>query len=135
MGLRAFSRHKVWQLLEFRDKSRRLRILYNRIMLFGRHPFYSYWAAHEFLTKLGLREFICTTVSPNAEDEFLEYYYMDRGKVLFKIQIYKNLKKYRFLGKYEGYSMTEQEAWLAIYELEELSYKEMEVKIYDGKKN
>ena len=43
------------------------------------------------------------------------------GIVLFKIQI--NKKWYKF----DGFSMNEEQAWLAIHELEELSYKELEV--------
>ena len=124
MGLRAFTRHVVEKELTLRDNYRRLRILYNRIMLFGTHPYYSYWAAHEFQTILGPRSFVCTTVYPDTEKEFMEFYYMKDGQYLFKMVC--NREHFSFIGKYEGLEMTEQEAWLAIYELEELSYKELE---------
>ena len=130
MGLRAFTRHAVEKELTLRDNYRRLRILYNRIMLFGTHPYYSYysyWAAHEFQTILGPRRFVCTTVypDPDTEKEFMEFYYMKDDQYLFKMGC--NREHFSFMGKYEGLEMTEQEAWLAIYELEELSYKELEV--------
>ena len=37
-----------------------------------------------------------------------------------------NKQRFEFTGKYQGLEMTEDEAWLAIHELEELSYKELE---------
>ena len=102
------------------EKYRRLRILYNRIMLFGEHPFYSYWAAYIFQTNLGPRRFVCTIVNTDTPEEFMDFYYEEGGVILFKIEI--NKKRYNF----EGYSMNEEQAWLAIHELEELSYKELE---------
>ena len=131
MSLRAFSRHKLEQELDFRDKYRRLRILYNRTMLYSDRPFYySYWAKHTYQTNLGPRTFVCTTINKNTEDEYYEFYYEKPvetedgekiGIVLFKIQI--NKKWYKF----DGFSMNEEQAWLAIHELEELSYKELEL--------
>lgn len=130
MGLRAFSRHKLEQELDFRDKSRRLRILYNRTMLYSDRPFYySYWAKHTYQTNLGPRTFVCTTVNKDTEDEYYEFYYEMNGKILFKINYRKNGWQCNFYGKYQDkqYTMDEQEAWLAIHELEELSYKELEL--------
>ena len=37
---------------ELIDKYRRLRILYNRVGIFGKKIFYSYWFEHVFQTKL-----------------------------------------------------------------------------------
>ena len=51
----------------------------------------------------------------------MEFYYEDNGVVLFKIQITR--KWYNFLNR----GMNEEQAWLAIHELEELSYKELEL--------
>lgn len=124
MGLRAFTRHAVDHALTCRDNYRRLRILYNRIMLFGFHAFHYYWAAYEFQTALGPRSFVCTTVNPDTENEYLEFFYMKDGKYLFKMNCSRN--HFDFTGKYQGLEMTEDEAWLAIYELEQLSYKELE---------
>lgn len=112
------------QQLIIRDNYRRLRILYNRIMLFGTHPYYTYWASHEFQTNLGPRTFVCTTLYPKTEEEYLEFLYLKDGAPLFKMQCNKHF--FEFTGKQEELEMTEEEAWLAIYELEELSYKELE---------
>lgn len=102
------------------DKYRRLRILYNRTMIFGEHPYYSYWAKHTYQTNLGPRTFVCTIVNKDTEDEYMDLYYEDNSKVLFRIQICR--RWYNFFNK----GMNEEQAWLAIYELEELSYKELE---------
>ena len=102
------------------DKYRRLRILYNRVMLLGEHPFYSYWASFTFPTALGPRKFICSLPFIDTPEEFMDFYYERDDIILFKIEI--NRKRYNF----KGYFMSEQEAWLAIYELEELSYKLLE---------
>ena len=101
------------------DKYRRLRILYNRTMIYSDRPFYySYWARHTYQTNLGPRTFICTTIKDT--NDYMEFYYEEDGVVLFKIQV--NRKWYNF----EGYLMNQEQAWLAIHELEELSYKELE---------
>ena len=103
------------------EKYRRLRILYNRTMVYSDRPFYySYWAKHTYQTNLGPRTFVCTTVNKDTKDEVMEFYYEDDSVVLFKIQITR--KWYNF----EGYLMNQEQAWLAIHELEELSYKELE---------
>lgn len=104
------------------DKYRRLRILYNRIMLFGEHPFYSYWASHVFQTNLGPRRFVCSLPYIDTEDEYMDFYYHDEDDtILFRVEI--NRKYYNF----KSYNkITEEQAWLAIHELEELSYKELE---------
>ena len=112
------------QQLIIRDNYRRLRILYNRIMLFGQHPYYIYWAAHEFQTNLGPRTFVCTTICPNTEEEYLEFYYLKEQQPLFIMKCNKQF--FEFRGRDREIIMTEQEAWLAIYELEELSYQELE---------
>ena len=87
-------------------------------------------AKHIYQTNLGPRTFVCTTINKNTDDEYYEFYYEKPvetedgekiGIVLFKIQI--NKKWYKF----DGFSMNEEQAWLAIHELEELSYKELEV--------
>ena len=106
------------------EKYRRLRILYNRVMLFGHHPYYTYWAAYEFQTALGRRSLICTTIYPDTEKEVMEFCYIKDGQYLFKMVC--NKQRFEFTGKYQGLEMTEDEAWLAIHELEELSYKELE---------
>ena len=103
------------------DKYRRLRILYNRVMVFGEHPFYSYWASHVFQTDLGPRKFVCSLPFVNTPDEIMDFYYEDEnGNYLFEIEI--NRQTYKF----KGWKMNEEQAWLAIHELEELSYKELE---------
>ncbi len=103
------------------DKYRRLRILYNRTKIYSDRPFYySYWAKHTYQTNLGPRTFVCTTVNKDTEDEYMKFYYEDDGVVLFEIQITR--KGYDF----KGYLMDEEQAWLAIHELEELSYKELD---------
>ena len=50
----------------------------------------------------------------------MAHYYVEDDIILFKIEI--NKERYNF----EGNSMNEEQAWLAIHELEELSYKELE---------
>ena len=50
----------------------------------------------------------------------MDFYYEDNGKILFEIQIGR--RWYNFINK----GMNEEQAWLAIHELEELSYKELE---------
>lgn len=106
---------------ELLDKYRRLRILYNRIMVFGEHPYYSYWASHVFQTNLGPRKFVCSLPYVDTPDEFMDFYYEDEhGNALFRIEINKN--RYDFQNR----GMSEGQAWLAIHELEELSYKELE---------
>ena len=103
------------------DKYRRLRILYNRVGIFGTKIFYSYWFEHVFQTKLGLRKFVCSLPYMDTEDEIMDFYYVDEnGHTLFEIQI--NKSRYNFKNR----GMNEEQAWLAIYELEELSYKELE---------
>ena len=113
---------EITQQLIIRDNYRRLRILYNRIMLFGQHPYYSYWASHEFQTNLGPRTFVCTTICPNTEEEYLEFFYLKEEQPLFIMKCNKQF--FEFRGRDKEIILTEQEAWLAIYELEELSYKE-----------
>jgi len=104
------------------DKYRRLRILYNRTMLYSDRPFYyTYWAKHTYQTNLGPRTFVCTIVNKNTKDEYMDFYYEDNGKILFEIQICR--RWYNFLNK----GMNEEQVWLAIHELEELSYKELEL--------
>ena len=104
------------------EKYRRLRILYNRTMVYSDRPFYySYWAKHTYQTNLGPRTFVCTVINTNTPEEVMGFYYENDGIILFKIEI--NKKRYNF----EGYSMNEEQAWLAIHELEELSYKELEL--------
>ena len=121
MGLRAFSRHAVEQQLACIDKYRRLRILYNRTTVYSDRPFYfKYWAKHTYQTNLGPRTFACTTINKDTPEEFMKFYYVEDDIILFKIEI--NKERYNF----EGNSMNEEQAWLAIHELEELSYKELE---------
>lgn len=50
----------------------------------------------------------------------MDFYYEDNDKILFEIQICR--RWYNFFNK----GMNEEQAWLAIQELEELSYKELE---------
>jgi hypothetical protein len=105
------------------EKYRRLRILYNRVGIFGTKIFYSYWFEHVFQTKLGPRKFVCSLPYMDTEDEIMDFYYVDEnGHTLFEIQINKN--RYNFL---QDNGMNEEQAWLAIHELEELSYKELEL--------
>ena len=101
------------------DKYRRLRILYNRTMVYSDRPFYySYWAKHTYQTNLGPRTLVCTIIKDT--NEYMHFYYEDNDKILFEIQI--NRRWYNFLNR----GMNEEQAWLAIHELEELSYKELE---------
>lgn len=100
------------------EKYRRLRILYNRISLFGEHTFYSDWFHYMFNTNLGPRNFVCSHFELNGKD-LLEFYYEKDGETLFSIQV--NKKEYHFQNR----GMNEEQAWLAIHELEELSYKEL----------
>lgn len=102
------------------NKYRRLRILYNRIGTFGHTTWYSDWFKHTFKTKLGPRVFVCTIVYRDTPDEILQFYYYEdeQNSPLFVIDI--NREKYNFNGR-----ISEESAWLAIHELEELSYKEL----------
>lgn len=103
------------------DKYRRLRILYNRVGIFGKPTFYSYWFEHIFHTALGDRKFICSHPYSDTGNSLLEFYYEDMdGNILFGIDISKS--RYNFKNR----GMNEEQAWLAIHELEELSYKELE---------
>ena len=101
------------------DKYRRLRILYNRLEKFGSVIYYSDWLHYTFNTNLGPRNFVCSHFELNGKD-LLEFYYEKDGVTLFSIQI--NKEEYHFQDR----GMNEEQAWLAIHELEELSYKELE---------
>lgn len=102
-------------------KYRRLRILYNRTKIYSNRPCcYKHWTKHTYQTNLGPRTFVCTVVNKDTPDEVMKFYYENDGIILFKIEI--NKKRYNFFNK----GMNEEQAWLAIYELEELSYKELE---------
>lgn len=108
------------------DKYRRLRILYNRVGVFGKTTFYSYWFKHVFHTALGDRMFVCTLPFINTPDEKMEFYYFNghnelKENILFVIEINRNY--YKFISS----KVTEEQAWLAIHELEELSYRELEL--------
>ena len=104
------------------DMYRRLRILYNRVGIFGDKTWYSDWFKYTFQTKLGPRTFVCTILNREKEDEYLQFwYYQDEQKSpLFVIDISKKIYDFKNGG------MSEKQAWLAIHELEELSYKELE---------
>lgn len=102
------------------DKYRRLRILTNRIAkLQGTEGYYE--NKYTFGTSLGDREVLCVSCPKFVgEENTLYFHYSKDTKTLFVIQI--NHKRYDFLNK----GMNEEQAWLAIHELEELSYKELE---------
>lgn len=105
------------------DKYRRLRILYNRVGLFGKPVFYSDWYEHVFHTNLGDRKVVFTLPYRNTDEQVIDVYYYDGDDtMLFNIKVNRNI--YQF-NEY-NHKISEEDAWLAIYELEELSYKELE---------
>ena len=135
MGLRAFSRHKVEWEWDVRDNYRRLLILSNRMHIFGdtilapdiETKETQLETLYTFYTNLGQRTLICSWNYDEKNKKYMRVYYLDdNNKVLFKI--YTSLDRYSFYGKYqnEKYIMDEREAWLAIYELEQLSYIELD---------
>ena len=103
------------------DKYRRLRILTNRIAkLQGTEGYYE--NKYSFATSIWDREVLFISCPKFVgEEDTLYFHYSKDTKILFVIQI--NHKRYDFLDK----CMNEEQAWLAIHELEELSYKELEL--------
>ena len=82
------------------------------------------WYRRSFQTNLGNRIVYCKKFQEGASHEVIHLLYWENensSEPLFTINMSDNSYKYF---NYSG--ITEDQAWLAIHELEELSYKELE---------
>ena len=104
--------------LEQAAKYRRLRILYNRLALFGTPVFYTYWRESIFPTALGLRRVLATSYTAEGSDmEINELIYENPevGVALFNIIWNRNVCRVT------NTNLTDEQVWLAIYEIEQMA--------------
>lgn len=105
---------------------RRLRILLNRLNAITNRPCWNCVAWYRFPTQLGERKIGITKT--NQPVDTIVLYYVDDVQVLFQIRVTRQGCFYLPYVIGNNYVITEEQAWLAIYELEQLLYEKLQGK-------